>query len=260
MITANIFLILISLALGLSLPLIGTFVILRREALLADALSHVILLGIALAVVFKINVLFGILAFALLAATGLYFIRNKSALTSDAVVGVFFTTSLAIASLLIPSEGLLEAFLGDLSQISRGDVIVSLFLAATVVIILLAKFREFAFVSFAPDLAWVDKLNTKKYEFAFVLLLALGVATGIQLVGALLVSALIIIPAATAKIFSRQIRSMAIGSMAFGLLTVLAGLVITSAKSWQPGPTIILTGSVIFFLVFLANSIFKKHS
>ncbi|MEK9174656.1 MAG: metal ABC transporter permease [Patescibacteria group bacterium] len=253
----NSYPILISLSLGLSLPLIGVFVILRREALLSDAMAHVILLGIALAVTLKINVLLGILAFSIIAGLTIYAVKGRANLSLDAIVGVFFTTSLALGTLLIEEHELLEAFLGNLEKISRGDVILSTILAAIIVATLVVKFREFAFVSFAPDLAQVDKLNVKKYELIFVLLLSLGVAMGIQLVGTLLISALIIIPAATAKIFSFQIRTMALWSMTFGLLSVLMGLSVTSVLASPPGPTIILVSSAIFFFTFIIHSLFK---
>ena len=254
----NFFLILISLSLGLSLPLIGVFVILRKEALLSDALAHTLLLGIALSIAFKINMMAGIFAFAILAGIGIFFVREKAYLGMDAVVGVFFTTSLAIGSLLISSTDLLEAFFGNLSNITKGDVIASIIMAVLIVGILLLKFREFAFSSFSPDLAKVDKLNVKKYELLFILILALGIAMGIKLVGTLLISALIIVPAATAKIFSLQIRSMAIWSMLFGLISVFGGLVASSAFKSSTGPTIILFGSSIFFLVFTFNTLLKQ--
>lgn len=256
----NIYPILISLSLGLSLPLIGVFVILRREALVSDAMAHVILLGIALAITLKINMLVGILVFAVLAGLAINAVKVRAYLGLDAIVGVFFTTALALGSLLIPSEELLEAFLGNLEKLTRGDVILSTILATVIVVTLIVKFREFAFVSFAPDLAQVDKINVKKYELLFVLVLSLGVAMGIQLVGTLLISALIIIPAATAKIFSFQIRTMAGWSMIFGLLSVLLGLVAASFLASPPGPTIILVSSAIFFFTFILHLLFKSHN
>ena len=255
----NIYPILISLSLGLSLPLIGVFVILRREALLSDAVAHIILLGIALSITFKINALLGILVFALLAGLVISYLKGKANLGLDAIIGVFFTTSLALGSLLIPSEELLETFLGGVENLTRGDVLLSTVLAALIIITLLVKFRSFAFTSFAPDLAKVDKINVKKYEMVFVLLLSLGVAMGIKLVGTLLISALIIIPAATAKLFSFQIRTMTGWSMIFGLLSVLLGLVTTTTLQSPPGPTIILVSAGIFFLTFVLTSIFRKH-
>ena len=256
----NSYPILISLSLGLSLPLIGVFVILRREALLSDAMSHVILLGIALSITFKLSTFVGILAFSLLAGLAISALKVKTNLGLDAIVGVFFTTSLALGSLLIPSEELLEAFLGNLEKLTRGDVLWSMLLAVIIIVSLLVKFRDFAFVSFAPDLAQVDKLNVKKYEIFFILLLSLGVAMGIKLVGTLLISALIIIPAATAKIFSFQIRTMTGWSMIFGLLSVLLGLVTTTTLNSPPGPTIILVSASIFFFTFIMHSIFKKNN
>lgn len=255
----NLNLILLSLALGLSLPLIGVFVVLRKEALLSDALAHVILLGIALSLVFKVNVALGIFLFSIIAAFAIHSVKNKANLSLDAIIGVFFTTALAIASLLIPSEELLESFLGNFNKISRIDVGLSLLLAGLIIAALLLKFREFAYASFAPDLAQVDKLKVKKYELAFILILALGVAMGIKLVGTLLISALIIIPAATAKIFSFQIRAMALWSMMFGLIAVLTGLFAAKIFNLPSGPAMTLTGSVLFFAIFILHSLFKTH-
>lgn len=255
----NIYPFLISLSLGLSLPLIGVFVILRREALLSDALAHVLLLGIALSLTFKISVTVGIFAFALLAGLAISAVRQRANLGLDAIVGVFFTTSLAVGALLIPSEELLEVFLGDLSNITRGDVLVSLILAAVTILVLLSKFREFAFTAFAPDLARVDGLDVKKYELLFILILTLAVAMGIKLVGTLLISALVIMPAAAAKVFTLQIRTMALWSMILGLISVLGGLVLTAALKSPPGPTIVLVSSAIFLLVFSTHSLPKSH-
>lgn len=249
---------LIGLALGLSLPLVGVFVILRREALISDAFSHVLLLGIALSLTFKINLILGIFAFAIIAGLLINLVRNKSSLSVDAVVGIFFTTSLALGSLMISSEELLESFLGDITKITQVDVTLSAGLAFFLIVALLVKFREFTFTSFAPDLAQVDGLKVKRYELAFTLILALAVAMGIKLVGTLLISALIIVPAATAKIFSLQIRTMAIWSMFFGLLAMLAGLFVSGTLGSPPGPTIILLSSTVFFLVLILHSLFKR--
>ena len=175
-------------------------------------------------------------------------------------VGLFFTASLALGSLLIPSEELLETFLGDLEKIRWTDVAVSAALAGLIIITLLGRFREFAFAAFAPDLAQVDRLKVKKYELAFMLILALGVAIGIKLIGTLLVSALIIVPAATAKIFSTQIRALAVWSMLLGLASTLVGLIYSIKLNSPPGPTIILAGSVLFFLAFILHSLFKTRS
>ncbi|MBI4120618.1 MAG: metal ABC transporter permease [Parcubacteria group bacterium] len=259
-ITDNLGLIVLALSLGLSLPLIGVFVILRKQALLSDALAHVLLLGIALSLVLKINTAAGLFVFAMAAAVAIFFVKDKSRVNLDAVVGVFFTTSLALGSLLIPSEELLETFLGNLEKIGWTDVAVSAALAGLIIITLLGRFREFAFAAFAPDLAQVDRLKVKKYELAFMLILALGVAIGIKLIGTLLVSALIIVPAATAKIFSLQIRSMAVWSMLLGLASALIGLVYSIKLDSPPGPTIILAGSALFFLTFILHSLFKPRS
>jgi len=104
---------LVSAFVAASASLLGAFAILRRMALVGDALSHVALPGLAIAILFNINPFIGAVAFLLVTVTGIWFVQYKSTLSLDTIVGVFFTSSLAFGALIMPEHELLEALFGN---------------------------------------------------------------------------------------------------------------------------------------------------
>src|SRR3989344_4989268 len=112
-----------ALFLGLASGYLGSFMVLRRMALVGDALSHVALPGVALGLIFSFNPLFGAFATLFAGIVGIWLIENKTELSTESLVGLFFTVALAVGILLTPEPELLEALFGDISKISQFDVI-----------------------------------------------------------------------------------------------------------------------------------------
>lgn len=239
----------VSVAIGVSL--LGTFIILRRMALVGDALSHVALPGIALAVTYKFSPFLGAIGFLLLAVVAVTIIERRGVLSIDALVGVFFTAALGIGALISPSaESLLEALFGDIAKLKVVDaqiaVVVGLLVAASTLVL----FRDFSHLTLSPELAHSEGVAVERTEFVFLLLLAAIVAVGIRIVGALLVGALVIIPASVAKNISVSLRGMAVTSVVVGVLTVLVGSLIAFMFRLSPGPSVTAVAAA-FFLVSL---------
>src|SRR3989344_3560461 len=172
--------------------LLGTFAILKRMSLVGDALSHVALPGIALAIFLKINPFLGALAFLFLATIGIWLLEYRSRLSVDTIVGIFFTASLAAGALFIDEPELLEALFGDIARVTRADVWISVILSLFLIAVLLAVHRKLALHMVAPELAQSINIQSKQLELIYLLLFALGVALGIKFIGALLMGALII--------------------------------------------------------------------
>ena len=103
---------------GLASGYLGSFMVLKRMALVGDALSHVALPGVALGIVFNFNPILGAFATLFAGIIGVWFIEHKTELPSESIVGLFFTVALAVGILIIPEEDVLEALFGDISQIS----------------------------------------------------------------------------------------------------------------------------------------------
>ncbi|MDD5547658.1 MAG: metal ABC transporter permease [Candidatus Pacebacteria bacterium] len=226
--------------------LLGVFAILKRMALVGDALSHVALPGLALAMVFKINPFIGAAAFLAISVIGIWLLEYKSTLSIETLTGVFFTAALALGALLIPELELLEALFGDISKLTAVDVALSVVFSLILIIVLLAIHKKLAIHMVSQEMAHSIGIKSRQLEFIYLMLFALGVALGIKFIGALLMGALIIIPAAAAKNIARGLNEFMILSVLFGVISAIAGVYISDITGHSPGPVFILVGAVIF--------------
>ena len=243
----------IALIVGITSGFVGSFIILKRMALVGDALSHVALPGIALALAYSIEPFWGVLVFLLLAAVLVWWLEGKTKLPADAIIGLLFTASLAIGILLIPDTEILESLFGEFPQLS-GIEFWFFIVSAILLTFLLLKFsQKIIFYIISPELAKAEKWGPR-INLLFLLIFAFIVALGIKLVGTLLMGALTIIPASIAKNFSRNMILYVVLSLVLGGVIAVGGLLIASSFHLLPGPAIILLG-VGFFIVSL---IFKS--
>lgn len=232
---------------GVGASLIGVFVVLRRLALAGDALSHVALPGIGIAVALRINPFFGALAFLIAGVIGIVLIERRTNLSVDAIVGVLFTASLAIGALVSPSaESLLESLFGDISKLTRFDAVIGLVFGLSAIGITLLRFKDFTRLTLSAELAQSEGVAVEKTEFLLLMLLAVMVAVGIKIVGILLLGALIIIPAASAKNLGGSMRAVTLLAVIFGLVTVIVGLILADIFHVAPGPMVVLSNTGVF--------------
>ena len=254
--------ILLQLLVGISISaaasLLGVFAILKRMSLVGDALTHVALPGIALALFFKINPFIGTAAFLFVAVFGIWLLEYNSKLSVETIVGIFFSAALAIGAIFIPQIDLLEALFGDISKLTSADVWISIALSLFLIAILLIIHKKLALHMVAQDLAYSIGIKSKQLELVYLLLFALGVALGIKFIGAVLMGALIIIPAAAAKNISRSLNDFMVLSVAFGILSAISGVYLASIYNLPPGPIFILSGTAIFILSFIGRGIFRR--
>jgi len=237
----------IALIIGIASGAIGAFIILRRMALVGDALSHVALPGIALALAYNIDPFWGVLVFCMAAAVIVWSLERKTQLYSDALIGLLFTFSLAIGILTIPNSEVLESLFGAFQPLSLG---VFLFISGMGTLLIVATFalaKRFLFSIISPDLAFIESpTRSRIYELILFLIFSCVVALGIKLVGTLLMGALTIIPASIAKNISRSMGGYIVLSALFGGLISLFGVIIASHFGFLPGPSIIILGIGVF--------------
>jgi len=240
----------IALAVGISSGAAGAFIILRRMALVGDALSHVALPGIALALFYQIDPFWGVITFLILAAMVVWWLEGKTTLPGDALVGLLFTASLAVGILTIPDTEIIESLFGEFPKfdwLSFGAVMVVAFclVAATFIFS-----RRFIFSIVSPELSAAEGIS-KKNHLLFLIIFSFVVALGIKLVGTLLMGALTIIPASIAKNICRSMTSFIIYSTGIGAVISVGGLVVAWIFGLLPGPSIILFGVSLFILSLL---------
>jgi zinc transport system permease protein len=229
---------------------LGCFVVWRRMAYFGDATAHAAILGVALALVFSISIPFGVLLVALVMAV---IIGNLSGttITPDSMLGVLSHSSLAmglVAVSLMPNARVdLESYLfGDILVVSRMDLVVIWGGAGLVLGVLAWRWQALLAETLSTDLAYASGLNPKRDRMLLTLLIAAVVAVSIKVVGALLITAMLIIPAAAARLIARGPEAMAGLATAIGVTAAIGGLYAARSLGTPAGPTIICGAAALF--------------
>jgi len=239
--------IVIASSVGMASGSIGAFIILKRMALVGDALSHVALPGIALALFYTVDPFWGVLLFVLAAAVIVWWLEGRTTLPGDALVGLLFTTSLAVGVLTIPDVELIHSLFGEFTVLSPLAFSVTAALAVVSAGMTIGFARQFVFRTTTPDLARVHGVG-RWFDLFLLLLFGLIVSLGIKLVGTLLMGALTIVPASIGKNLGKSMKGFIVVSTLLGGIISVAGLLIAHVFAFLPGPSIILLGVGLFII------------
>lgn len=244
-----------AILLALASGMVGIFALMRRMSLAADAMSHIALPGLGLAFLYKINPLIGGAATLFLGALIIWNIEGRTKIPTETIIGVIFSLSLAIGSLITPQEDLVEALFGGIGNMSPIGFISIVLIALAIIALVLILKNKFILQMISPDLASVSGLNSRRLNLYFLLIFAAAVILGLKFLGALLMGSLIIIPAAAARNWSWNMDSMLVIAGLTAAISVALGMALSNYYSWTMGPTIIVVSGILFFI-----SLFSKRN
>jgi ABC-type Mn2+/Zn2+ transport system permease subunit len=252
--TNLLFLLLVGAVVGAASGFLGSFMVLKRMSLVGDALSHVALPGIAIAIMLGIDPMLGALVLLTLAVVGIWYLGEKSDVYPEALVGVFFTTSLAIGILITPETELFESLFGNIENVGYIDGAMAI-VGALVIFLVTAKIsRQLLLGIISEDLARSQGIRMPIINLIYLLLVGLVVALGVKFVGTILTGALVIIPAAAAKNLARSNKSFHLGASFIGVFSALIGILVSKYFGISSGPPVVLMST----LFFIASYIFRK--
>lgn len=234
--------------------LVGAFALMKKMTLASDAISHVALPGLGIAILLKINPIIGGAAAIIIGALLIWVLERKTKIATETVIGVVFSASLAIGSLITPSEELLEVLFGGFGAVTFSEWIIGLLAALLIFFLILSLKEKFALSLVSQDLARTIGLNTSRLNLIFLLIFAVNVILGLKFLGVLLMGSLIIIPAAISKNLSWNLNSDLFLSSLLALISVAAGFLFSAVFDLELGPAIISVSSVFF----LISIFFKK--
>lgn len=254
----NFYPLLLGMFAAAGLSFLGVFVIVRRMALVGDALSHVALPGMALGLLYGFSPLLGGFGALLLAAMIIANLQKHTRLKSEILIGILFSAALALGLIIAPEHELIEALFGDLSSVGLQEFWWGVGLSAILLAILLMWYRRFVFVTFSEELAHVNGIDVSRVNFIFLLTIVIGVVLGIRVVGTLLVGSLLIIPPATAQGLARGLKQFFILSILVGVVSIIGGLFVAWNYQLPPGAAIVLMESVLFLLSLFLKSLLRR--
>jgi ABC-type Mn2+/Zn2+ transport systems, permease components len=240
--------IVLSASMAVAAGLIGSFGLMRRMTLAADAFSHVALPGIGVAILFRVNPLAGALVALLLGALLIWTLESRTRLATETIIGVVFSAALAVGALLTTGEELMDALFGAPGALSNVELIAGLAGAGAVIAFVLLA-RDRLIVTFlSSDIARTAGIDVRRLSLLYLLAFAVTVALGLRYLGALLMGSLMIIPAATARRLAPNLTGMLTIAVALALFATLFGSWLAAQTDRETGPVIISVAAVCFFL------------
>ncbi|AEA81841.1 zinc ABC transporter, inner membrane permease protein ZnuB [Candidatus Pelagibacter sp. IMCC9063] len=234
---------------------LGCFVIWRRLSFFGDTLSHAALLGVTFSISFDINISLSVFIVSSIVAIILIRLQKNTNLAGDALLGLLAHSSLAIGLVVLGFLSFIRfdimgLLFGDILSVTLSDLLI-IWIGGAVIILILSLIWKPLFASTVNyEIAEAEGLSPEKYNILFTILMAAIIAISIKMVGLLLITGMMIIPAAAARNLSNSPKQMVIISIIFGLLSVLIGLYASLEINTPSGPSIITT-SLLFFILSL---------
>jgi len=243
--------IIITSLVAISAGLLSCFVVWRRMAFFADALSHSAILGTAIAMLLQVNLLAGLIAYGILVAVALAKLNNKLSLSSDTLLAILSQTSLALGLLTLSfaQQSLsLEALLfGDILAVSEADIIPTTLICLGITSVAIYWRTPLIRLCIDEELAQAEGLNVSAWRMLLMLMLVALIATAIQLLGVLLVSTLLLIPAASARSFAKSPSQMLLLAPLFALAACMLGLGLSLRfEQLMTGPSIVVCAAALW--------------
>jgi zinc transport system permease protein len=237
---------------------LGTFVIWRRMAYFGDALSHSALLGIVIGVAFGINITVAVIVLCFVLAVSLLGLKFRTRMHEDALLGILAHGSLALG---LVAWGLFDGvrldlfgyLFGDILTVTWEETLMVAGLATLVLLTLVVIWVPLLQISIDESLARVEGVAVRRTQLIYVMLMAALVAVAIKLVGILMTTALMIIPASAARGFARTPGQMAVFAAVAGMLSVVLGIALAVMTDVAAGPAIVLVSMALFLATLLVR-------
>jgi len=244
---------------------IGCFVVVRGLSFFGDALAHAVLPGVALSYISSggavgSNLFVGGLGAGVISALIIAFLTRNERLKEDTAVGLVFVTMFALGIAIISSQGsysidLSHILFGSINGISEGDLLIMAAMGAVVLVTIAVFYKQFLIISFDLSLAHTLKFRVEWLRTLLLILIAVTIVASLQAVGIALMLALLITPAATARLISNRLHNMILIAAAVGVTSGIAGFYLSYYLLIPSGAAIVLTMSAVFALVYVIKSL-----
>lgn len=241
---------------GVVCSVLGTFVVLRGMAFLGDALAHTILPGVVIAHLLNWPLAVGALIVGIASALGIGFLSDRGQIREDSAIGIVFAGSFALGIALLSTTrsyttDLAHILFGNVLGVSTSDLWLNFAMGALVLLTIVLFYKEFLVLTFDPTLATVLRLPTTFLRYLLLLLITIVIVIALQTVGVALVIAMLVTPAAAAHLLTHRLPTMMLVAACIGMVSSIVGLYVSFYLDIASGPTIILTTTLLFLLIFL---------
>lgn len=246
--------------------IIGVYVVVKKIVFISGGISHASFGGIGLGYFFGINPVLGALFFSLASALSMGIVTRRTKLPEDTAIGIMWAMGVAIGILFIfltpgYAPDLMSYLFGDILFVSSADISLMLILDAIIILVVFLLYKEFLALCFDEEFSTTLGIPTERLYLGLLCLIALTVVILIRVVGIVMVIALLTIPAATARLFTHNLKTMMALAVLASIVFTLCGLWLSYVLNWPSGATIILVSGVLFLISWgFSRTRYRKRS
>lgn len=240
-----------TILIGLLFGFLGSMVVNNKMAFFSEALGHSALTGIGLGVILGISdMLYSMILFAIFMSVIIWWLEKKHTMSTDTIIGVFSSTAIALGLVLLSQGGNFNKYsnylIGDILSITPNEILLLFVIFIIVTVFWSLFFNKFILSGLNESIAKSRKIKSDILKLAFILIVAIVVMITIKWVGILIINSLLILPAATARNISRNIKQYTLLSILFSLVSCITGLISSYYLETAAGATIVLVSSIFF--------------
>lgn len=236
--------------------LVSVFVVLRQMAFIGAGISHAAFGGVAIGFFTGINPTISAIFYTIAVALGIELVSRKGKVSEDVSIGIFFAGSMALGIVLVSlskeyNVDLFGYLFGNILAITDREVLLSLSVAILMIGVIIFFLKEIFLITYNEEIARVSGISVTAINIIFLLVLSVSIVISIKIVGIILVSALLVIPGATAQLFARNLYCMIAASCGVAVISTVLGLFLSYEFDIAPGGSIVLTAAAIFLIALL---------
>jgi zinc transport system permease protein len=251
------------LFLGIVCAVMGVFLVLRKMSLIGDGLAHISFGAIAIGIVFGFYPLVTAIPLVIIASLIIYALTRKHIIEGDAIIGILASLGLATGVILSSiSTGfnidIFSYLFGNILSITQQELLFVIIGSIMILSIIILFYQEFMAISFNPEQAKISGIPVTILDILFSIITALTVLMSIKLAGALLVSALIILPASSSLQIAKSFQNTMLFAIVFALISILIGIIISFIFNIPTGATIVTFNAIIFFVIIIIKLLKTK--
>lgn len=251
------------LFLGIVCAVMGVFLVLRKMSLIGDGLAHISFGAIAIGIVFGFYPLVTAIPLVIIASLIIYALTRKHIIEGDAIIGILASLGLATGVILSSiSTGfnidIFSYLFGNILSITQQELLFVIIGSIIILSVIILFYQEFMAISFNPEQAKISGIPVTILDILFSIITALTVLMSIKLAGALLVSALIILPASSSLQLAKSFQNTMLFAVVFALISILIGIIISFIFNIPTGATIVTVNAIIFFAILIIKLLKTK--
>jgi len=248
----------VGISLSILTAVLGSFIVLKRYAMLPDALSHIALLGVGIGLVTHTSPIYVPILVAVVAGISIEYLRYKQRLYSDAILSIFLSGALAMAIILINlSDGfnasLFSYLFGSITAVSDEETEITIYFTIFALTLILGSYRKLLFATLDEESAKASGIKVFYLNMMLVILSAITVALSMRIVGILLIGALMVLPISTALLYKENFFKTVLMAIIFSVMSVISGLLISFYFAISSGASIVLIALIFFILSLFIN-------